>query len=217
MTVTGKKMNKVTQKVWKSLLSDVFTYADVANLFQKSDEAHYGLLKRAVADKEILRIRRGLYCLAQPFRRNGLNLYSLSNRISGPSYISLESALSYHSWIPEAVYAVTSVSKKRSSEFNTPVGTFSYSHIPQRVFYTCVDRISESEVSPFFMATPLKALIDYVYIYRKPWKDLKPVLESLRVDPSELEKQNWKDLEKLLPEYKSRKVEKFIKGIINEY
>ena len=210
-------MNKVTEKIGESLSSDIFTYTDVANLLQKSDDAHYGLLKRAVADHEILRIRRGLYCLSQRFQRNELNLYVLSNRIYGPSYISMESALSYCGWIPEAVYTVTSVSGKKSSEFKTPVGPFSYSHIPLRTLYTGVDRISEPSNSVFFMATPLKALMDYVYIYKKDWKDLKPVVTSLRVDPSELEKANWKDLEKLLPEYKSRRVEKFIKGIINEY
>ena len=196
---------------------DVFSHADVANLFQKSDHAHYGLLKRAVADKELLHLRRGLYCLAPRYQRNKLNLYSLGQRIYGPSYISLESALSYHGLIPEAVYTVTSVSKKKSCEFKTPVGTFSYSHIPLRIFYTCVARVDDSDSQPFFMAHPLKALVDYVYIYRKNWKDLKPVFESLRIDNVELSKPNWQDLKKLLPEYKSRRVEKFIKGIINEY
>ncbi|NOY76206.1 MAG: hypothetical protein GXP32_10530 [Kiritimatiellaeota bacterium] len=210
-------MNKSTEKIWNSLPSNVFSYTEAANVWQKSNNAHYGLLKRAVANKELLRIRRGLYCLAPRFQRHSLNLYSLAQRIYGPSYISLESALSYHGLIPEAVYTVTSVSKKKSREFATPVGNFSYSHIPLRVFYTCVDRISDSNKESFFMATPLKALTDYVYVNQKEWKDLKPVLESLRVDQEELSKTNWKDLKKLLPEYKNRRVERFIKGIINEY
>lgn len=47
----------------------------------------------------------------------------LANLIHGPSYISLEYALS-HGLIPERVSTVTSVALGRSRKFDTPVATF---------------------------------------------------------------------------------------------
>ena len=210
-------MNRLTETIRESLPVDTFSSTDVANLLNKSDDARYGLIKRAVADEDIINIRRGLYCLAPRWQRRVLNNYALAQKIYGPSYISLESALSYHGLIPEAVYTITSVSEKKSNEFRTHVGNFSYSHISLQVFYNCVSRIKEGDNEAFFMAKPLKALTDYVYVNRKDWVDLEPVLKSLRIDEEDLAVLDWDDLEKLLSEYKSSRVEKFIKGIINEY
>ena len=50
----------------------------------------------------------------------------LANLIYGPSYISLDYALSLHGLIPERVETITSVTTRRSRHFDTPFGTFSY-------------------------------------------------------------------------------------------
>lgn len=90
------------------------------------------LLKRAVASGEVWRVRRGLYCLSTRYTRNKINPLALAQRIHGPSYISMESALSYHGWIPEGVQAVTSAALGRSRDFKTPFWLFSFTRIPQR-------------------------------------------------------------------------------------
>jgi hypothetical protein len=36
----------------------------------------------------------------------------LAQLVHGPGYVSLETALSHHGWIPEGVYAITNVSSK---------------------------------------------------------------------------------------------------------
>ena len=46
--------------------------------------------------------------------------YWVANRIYQPSYISMETALSYYGLIPEAVYTTTAVSTLKTSTFNTP-------------------------------------------------------------------------------------------------
>ena len=104
-------MNKIIEYVYEHLPYDVFTDRDIAQLILRgSKDSRYGLIKRALKKSEIIRIRRGLYCLAKKYERRPLNLFSIAQLIYGPSYVSLESALSYHGWVPEGVFMTTSVS-----------------------------------------------------------------------------------------------------------
>jgi predicted transcriptional regulator of viral defense system len=150
-----------------------------------SEDRRYGLVKRAIANGEIIHTRRGLYCLAPKYQKKTINLYALAQHVYGPSYIILESALSCHGWIPEAVYTMTSVSFKKAKEFNTTLGVFSYNRVPQKLFYAGVERLADEEGNIFLMAKPIKALSDYVYVQKKDWTGLKPVVESLRVEEEE--------------------------------
>ena len=206
-------MNKLTEKVFEYAPYGDFTSQDVATLFPGSENRRYGLVKRAIANGEVIHIRRGLYCLAPKYQRKNVNLYALAQHIYGPSYVSLESALRWHGWIPEAVYTLTSVSFGKSKEFNTPLGVFSYVPVPQKVFYTGVERLTDEEENVFLMASPIKALADYVYVHKKDWTSLKPVEESLRVDLEEFESVTWNDIELLIDNYTSRRVQKFIQGL----
>lgn len=206
-------MNTLTEKVFECVPYGDFTSQDVANLFPGSKDRRYGLVKRAIADGEIIHIRRGLYCLAPKYQKKSINLYALAQRVYGPSYISLESALSWHGWIPEAVYTVTSVSFKKAKEFNTPLGVFSYNRIPQKLFYAGVERLADEAGNIFLMAKSIKALSDYVYVHKKDWMGLKPVVESLRVEEEEFASVTANELNSLIENHVSRRVQKFIKGL----
>ena len=206
-------MNKLTEKVFEYAPYSDFTSHDVATLFPGSEDRRYGLVKRAIASDEIIHICRGLYCLAPKYQKKSVNLYALAQHIYGPSYISLESALSWHGWITEAVYTLTNVSLRKSKEFNTPLGVFSYIHVPQKVFYNGVERLTDEDENIFLMARPVKALADYVYVHKKNWTDLKPVTESLRIEPEEFESVTLDDIELLIDNYRSRRVQKFIRGL----
>jgi predicted transcriptional regulator of viral defense system len=206
-------MNKLTEKIFENAPSGYFTSQDAATLFPGSQDKRYGLVKRAIAGGEIIHIRRGLYCLAPKYQKKKINLYALAQNIYGPSYISLESALSWHGWIPEAVYTLTSASSGKSKEFKTPLGAFSYSCVPQKIFYTGVERLADEAGNVFLMASPMKALADYVYVNKKDWFGLKPVTESLRIESEEFEAITSDDLDILIENYASRRVWKFLKGL----
>jgi predicted transcriptional regulator of viral defense system len=206
-------MNKLTEKVFECARYGDFTSQDVATLLPGNEDRRYGLVKRAIASGEVIHICRGLYCLAPKYRKKNVNLYALAQHIYGPSYISLESALSRHGWIPEAVYAMTSVSFGKSKEFNTPLGVFSYVTVPQKVFYTSVERLKDEDGNVFLMAKPIKALADYVYVHKKDWVGLKPVMESMRIEPEEFESVTGDDIDLLIDNYRNRRVQKFIKGV----
>ena len=125
-------MQRLAEIAMEKAASGVFTRPEVACWVGGSPQRQFSLLKRAVAGGEVLRVHRGLYCLTSKYLRQKLNPFVLAQRIYGPSYISLESALSCHGWIPEAVYAVTSVSLDRSREYDTPLGHFSFTRVPQK-------------------------------------------------------------------------------------
>ena len=206
-------MNKLTEKIFECVPYGAFTSQDVANLFPGSEDQRFGLVKRAISNGEIIHIRRGLYCIAPKFQKESINLYALAQHIYGPSYISLESALSWHGWIPEAVYTLTSVSFKKSKEFNTPLGMFSYTRVPQKVFYASVERLTDEAGKIFLIASTMKALADYVYAHKRDYVGLEPVVKSLRIEQEELESVTAEELNRLIANYTSRRVQRFIKGL----
>jgi hypothetical protein len=69
----------------------------------------YGAVNRALKDGSLLRLKRGTYTLARPFHRAALHPFAVAQAIHPESYISFESALAYHGWIPEAVFVAASV------------------------------------------------------------------------------------------------------------
>lgn len=173
----------------------------------------FSLLKRAMASGEVVRIHRGLYCLAAKYMRHKVDPLVLAQRIYGPGYISLETALSWHGWIPEAVYATTSVSLDRSREIDTPLGHFSFTRVPQTTFYAEVFRVETNGSGSFLLASPLKALVDYVYVHHCDWTSARPVVESLRVDEGLLSGVDATAVDRLLANYASRRVRRFLQGL----
>ena len=206
-------MNRLTDKIFENSPTSYFRNQDVSALFPESENARYALVKRAIANGEVIHIRRGMYCLAPKYQKKSVNLYALAHHIYGPSYISLESALSWHGWIPEAVYTLTSVSFGKSKEFDTPLGLFSYNRVPQKVFFAGIERLTDKTGDIFFMATPLKALSDYVYVNKKDWTGLEPIVNSLRVELEEVEDLTSSQFDSLLENYKSHRVQRFLKGL----
>ena len=208
-------MTALIDKILEKIPYDTVTDTEVSALLKGTKASRYNQLKRSLAKGELLHIRRGLYLLAKRYQRKPLNQYALAQKIYTPSYISFESALSYHGLIPEAVYTVSSASLKRSREFKTPVGVFAFTQIPQRVFYAGVDRIEKDWVV-FLMARPSKALADYVFYHRSKWKKVGQFLKSLRIEPDSL-KIDPDELQSILQEYNSQYVTLLFKDLKKEF
>jgi len=207
-------VTKLTEKVLSFAPHEIITSHDLTSLLPKrSPDSRYGLLKRALAAGELLRLRRGLYCLAPQFRRQTLSPYLVAQHLCGPSYVSLETALSHHHWIPEAVHTVASVTSRKSARFETPLGRFTYTRIPQKILYDYVDRLETADTDISFMAQPLKAQVDYVYVNKKDWTGLGPVVTSLRIDDAEFAQVSAADLAGLAKNYPGRRVNRFLAGL----
>jgi hypothetical protein len=206
-------MQRLTEIAFEKADLGIFTRAEVACWVGGSPHRQFNLVKRALASGEVVHVRRGLYCLAAKYLREKIDPLVLAQRIYGPSYVSLETALSYHGWIPEAVYTVTSTALERSREFATPLGQFSFARVPQKVFYTQVTRMEKLAGESFLLASPLKALSDYVYVHRQDWRSAHPVVESLRVEESALASVDAGAIDELLANYPALRVRRFLKGL----
>ena len=164
------------------------------------------LLKRG----DLVRVRKGLYVPGERYRRSPVIREQLANVIYGPSYVSLDYALSYYGMIPERVEEVTSVTTGKARRFETPFGVFSYRPLPVERYEPGIT-FGGSAPSRFLIASPEKALVDKVWCDKrfKPTRqaDLNDYLISdLRIDPSRLAGLNPSMLAQLASTYRSRRI-----------
>lgn len=130
-------------------------------------------------DKDLVRkLRNGMYVNATFKTETRVDKYMIANEIYAPSYVSLYSALSYYSLIPEHVIEVISVSTKKTKylfqdgsryRFHTikPELFWGYENVPWRGSY-------------YSIAYPEKALLDLAYL--EPLFSDSGWIEEMRFD-----------------------------------
>lgn len=119
-------------------------------------------LKNWVNKGYLTMLRRGLYIISEA--KNAIDSMAFATKIYAPSYVSLETALSFYGIIPEAVFTVTSVTTRKTKEFKTPVGNFSYQKIKKESFGGFETK--KQDTTSFNLALPEKALVDFFYLNR---------------------------------------------------
>ena len=73
-------MNKLTQTFFRRR-ENIFNTADVSVLLGGTRNSRNGLIKRAMKEKDIFRIRRGLYVLSPEFSEKPLSEFVIAQRI----------------------------------------------------------------------------------------------------------------------------------------
>jgi hypothetical protein len=209
-------MQRLTELALARGRTGVFTRVEVAAWLRGTANAEAALVKRALAASEVIRICRGLYCLANRYRPRPVDSLAIAQMIHGPSYVSLEAALAFHGWLPEAVETVTSACADRSREFQTPIGRFRFDRVPQRQLFAGVCRVPRGDDQAAFIATPLKALADYVSVHRTDWRGVEPLLESLRLPRECIAGIDPEACAALAANYRSRRVRRFLAGLGRE-
>lgn len=140
---------------------------------------------------EIIRLKRGLYVVNGSDFGFPPSMPICSNHIYGPSYVSLQWALSFYGLIPERVYSMTAVTVKRSRDFSNKLGRFTYMQVPEQYFHIGIS-MATNDGANFLIATREKALCDMIladpYVPNLSIVALKRYLvEDLRLDTDELE------------------------------
>ncbi len=153
-----KKLNRldVANKL-KSLNISIFSPREFQDIFDVSKNTASVFLSNNVKSNLFIKLRNGLYILKDTHPP----LFTIANRLYRPSYVSLESALSFYGIIPETVYSITSVSTKATREFESEVGVFSYQKIKQEAYVGYELKTIHGE--KVFIASAEKALADYLY------------------------------------------------------
>jgi hypothetical protein len=135
----------------------VFTRNDLALLGHKVLDYQFSLW---VKKGYLMRLKKGVYAFSRD--RDKLRGEGIAFLLYQPSYLSLESALAWYGFIPEIVYAYTSVSARITRTFENAFGHFIYRHVKSELFWGYVE--VKTDQGPYLLAEPEKALLDYFYL-----------------------------------------------------
>ncbi len=189
----------------------------VANLHPDlSAGARKQLVHRAVSRGEVLRLRPGLFLLAPEYRKTHPHPFVVAGFLHSPSHVSLESALAYHGLIPEAVYQVGSVTIARSRSFTTPVGVFTFQRVPTSMPRAGVEAVEVARDAWAFVATPLRAVADLVYLDRTVRWDadgLGYLTESLRIDRQDLANLSFDRWAEIHEAFRDARTREYLEGL----
>lgn len=182
-----------TLDIKNTLKLNILTVEMLKNLLAKEYDQPIQKINYMVKNGDLLALKRGVYVFSEKYRTTPLNFISIANIIHQPSYVSFEYALSYHGLIPERVYTITSATTKKSVEYSTPLGNFSYQKIPVKAYSLGIDWHYNERDGGYFIATPEKALCDKIFTDKRVKNlDENEVLEyledDLRIDYDELMK-----------------------------
>ncbi len=163
-----------------------------------------------IAHEDLIRVRKGLYALGDLHRRAPLSRELLANLIYGPSYVSLEYALSHYGFIPERVETVTSVTMARPRRFDTPLGMFTYRPLPPERYSPGI-RWDGAEDTRYLIASPEKALVDTIWTDKRlrgtNRRDVVTYLvDDLRIDVSRMADLDMARLAAIASAFASRKI-----------
>lgn len=160
-----------------------YVILELLSKYQRPNDKISELLK----SKELIPIRRGLYTIGPSIDLPSPEPFLIANHLRGPSYVSLESALSYWNMIPERAYEISSVSIKTSKLYKTPVGRYSYKQLKTPYYAFGIKNVAYSPKQRILIASREKALCDKIVL--TPKINLRSVkqtqeflTEDLRID-----------------------------------
>ncbi|HEV2594342.1 MAG TPA: hypothetical protein VGU01_03995 [Sphingomicrobium sp.] len=210
-------MNGLKEQVSQAGLGGrIFSEQQVADLLGGSPARRYGVINRALKDGSLVRLKRGTYALGQRYREETIHPFAVAQALVAGSYVSFETALAYHGWIPEAVFVTASVTPGRKTmHFDvSDFGTFDFHPLAldDYRFLTGVDRTVFGQLTAL-VAQPLRALMDLVALRKVHWSGLGWVIGGLRIDESRLLQLKRKDFVALRPVYKHQATNRFLNAL----
>lgn len=171
------------------------------------------VILRMVRNKELIRLKNGFYLISEKISSGSTRVIpfeQVANLLYGPSYVSMEWALSFYGMIPERVHTVTSMTLGRNKHYHTPLGDFSYLNLSSAIYPIGItQKKSPDFIGGFLIASPEKALADTVF---KTCKNLDKnqlkveLLESKRIDRESFRGLNKDVLEEIAKSYHAKHV-----------
>ena len=175
-------------------------------------------LTRWLKQGYIVRLRRGWFSFPE-FQSNPDFVRLAANKIYKPSYISLQYALAFYGMIPETVVQLTCVTSLKTSSFENGWGQFVYQNLKPSLFFGYEPYPIEhpsANGQTFLMATPEKALLDFLYL--NPFYKTQDDFEALRLDEDFMT--NSLDRERMdayLKRFANKALDKRVAGLLRLY
>ena len=213
-------MNQIN-KLRQLNTASFFNKETLSRVIESEDDALSANIQRWLKKGNLIQLKKGLYVTKEYYQSLGdKQAYSefLANILKKPSYLSCEYVLQKYSILTESVFAITSVSRKKTRSYQNNFGTFVYSNIKDELF-TGFKIISKGgfEIKE---ATKAKALFDFLYL--RLWRVTeitKEIIESYRFNLNEITKKDYIEFEsyiKLLGLSKFTNLKDNLKEIAND-
>ncbi len=140
----------------------IFTLEDVKNFFpNENTKTVKNNFVRWISKGYFLRLKRDLYELVDKGVVVKIPDVYVANRLYEPSYVSLETALSIYSIIPDIAVSVTSITTRPTRTFKNNYGSFFYRTCQKKAFTGY--RLMSYEGFKVNIADKEKALVDFLY------------------------------------------------------
>jgi predicted transcriptional regulator of viral defense system len=130
---------------------EVAAYLDISIIYASN------VLSRLTKVGRVTRLGRGRWLIGE-----NIDPFAIPEALTNPApaYISLQSALYHHSMISQIPAVVYAISLARTKRYKNQVGEFSIHHVEPGFFFG-FELVGKSMIK---IATPEKALIDYLYL-----------------------------------------------------
>jgi predicted transcriptional regulator of viral defense system len=213
-------MEILTEHITNAGLGEsVVTEAQLSRLLDGTPQRRYNLVNRALHRGELLRLKRGRYLLSSAVKQGKMHPFVLAQALLPGSYISMETALGFHGWIPESTPITMSVTPhRRRQTLDIPkFGQFQYFPLALNTgwFLEGVDRDTLAGQS-CMMAQPLRALLDMFCLRKIDYPGIRSLTEGMRIDEYELASIDRDDLERMRPVYQHKRMETCISAMQRE-
>lgn len=213
-------MQTITRQIIDAGLANrVLTEEQLSRLVSGSQQSRYNLVNRAMKAEELIRLQRGIYLLSEKYRDEPLHPFVLAQVLIPGSYVSFETALSHHGWIPEAVFQTASVTPHtKTKELNDPrFWSLSFHPLALRrgYFLELVER-QQIDKQTVLIAKPVRALMDLVCFRKEEWQGLAWLIEGLRIDYEKLRTITSADIRTLKLVFKQKRVNTFLEHLARE-
>lgn len=136
-------------------------------------------------------LKKGLYIAGPQLTDRKPDPMLVANHIFGPSYVSVDTALSFYGLIPERVEEVTSMTIKTSRSFVNVLGMFSYKHLPLPYYSFGLVMLQLGSNQYALVASPEKAICDKIVTtpgitFRSKQNAYEYLVENMRIDEGAL-------------------------------
>jgi predicted transcriptional regulator of viral defense system len=183
---------------------------------QPNDKIH-NLIKEGILQP----VKRGLYVAGPEVDAAIPDPFLVANHILGPSYVSMESALSFYGLIPERVYEISSVTIKATRSFSTPLGLYSYTRLQLPYYSYGIRSIEENKDQRFLIASKEKAIFDKIVTtagvnFRSKASVITYLENDLRMDMEALKTMDVATMESWIPNSPKKETLSMLTKIIRQ-
>ena len=163
----------------------------------------YDKIHELVKQEILILVKRGIYIPGPKLNIINPEPFLIANQLLGPSYISLDTALSHWGLIPERVYEISSVTANKSKTYKTPIGRFSYTHMRFPYYSFGIQQVELAQNQIALIASPEKALCDKIIttsglLLRSSKQVLELLIDDLRMEKEALRNLNNREIDKWL-------------------